>query len=261
MAAVRRLHESRGRRATGCVLLEGPDALAAAISTRALVREVFVTNTASIRDAVLVESAARAGAQVIEVTEPVMAVLAQTQVPQGVVATCAWAPVPIGASMLPGSSCVVLESIADPGNAGTIIRTADAAGLAGVILTEGSVDPGNGKCIRASAGSIFNVAVSAGVPIEAALARARELGQAVVVTDAHGEQDVFAWIRSWSRSGGRSRGLCWVLGNEAHGVSAGVRDAADATVRIPIRGRAESLNVASAAAVCLYGALATGMED
>lgn len=236
--------------------MEGPDVVATALASGTPVREVFVAEAAAGGLTELLSGARASGAEVIEVTVPVMAALSQTQAPQGLVATCDWSPASLTASMRSGSSCVVLEGISDPGNAGTIIRTADAAGLGGVVLTEGSVDPGNGKCVRASAGSLFHLPVSAGVRTDAALARARELGQAVVVATADGEHEVFAWARSHRAV----RGLCWVLGSEAHGVTDRTRAAADATVRIPITGRAESLNVASAAAVCLYAALATGME-
>ena len=237
--------------------MEGPDGVSAALSSGAKLREVFVTTAAAVDLAALLQAVRTSGARVIQVTDPVMAALSQTQAPQGLVATCAWSPAPLTASMRTGSSSVVLEGIADPGNAGTIIRTADAAGLGGVVLTEGSVDPGNGKCVRASAGSLFHLPVSAGVRTEAALTRAHELGQSVVVATADGEHEVFAWARSHRPP----QGLCWVLGNEAHGVTDRTRAAADASVRIPIKGRAESLNVASAAAVCLYAALAVGMED
>ena len=257
MASVRRLHESKGRRATGLIVVEGADGLTAALATQASLREVFVTHDAATGIAPLLEQAQASGAMVFEVTDAVMEALSQTRTPQGVVATCAWAPAPLTGSMRPGSSCVVLEAIGDPGNAGTIIRTADAAGLGGVVLTEGSVDPGNGKCVRASAGSVFHLPISAGVRSEAVLARASELGMPVVAAAADGEHELFAWVRSRSRA----EGLCWVMGNEAHGVSLRMRAAADATVRIPMKGGAESLNVASAAAVCLYAALATGMED
>lgn len=233
------------------------DGLSAALASQVSLREVFVTREAAVGIAPLLERADASGAMVFEVTDAVMEALSQTRTPQGVVSTCVWAPAPLSHSMRPGATCVVLENIADPGNAGTIIRTADAAGLGGVVLTEGSVDPGNGKCVRATAGSVFHLPIAAGVRSAAVRARAREIEMPIVVAAADGEHDLFAWVRSWDRS----KGLCWVMGNEAHGVSEWMRAVADASVRIPITGRAESLNVASAAAVCLYATFATGMED
>lgn len=242
------------------ILVEGADGVQEAVASSFLVPDVFVTRRAAQRHRDVVDLARGSGADVTEVSESVMEAMAQTQSPQGLIATCAWTPTPVQGAFERAGSTVVLEAISDPGNAGTIIRTADAAGMVGVVLTEGSVDPGNAKCVRASAGSVFRVPVSVGVPMAEVIATAHEAGLPVVAATADGERDLFEWSRS-----GERRHCCWVLGSEAHGLSDLARSAADIRVRIPMSahrrpGGPESLNVASAAAVCLYAAIAAGME-
>ncbi len=254
---VRRLHDAKGRRESGRILVEGPDALACALAAGAAAIEVFATERGLERAGGLVTQARQAGATVHSVTEEVMSALAQTQAPQGIVATCAWRPAPLAATIRSGASCLVLEAVADPGNAGTIIRTADAAGLSGVVLTEGSVDPGNGKCIRASTGSLFHLPVCSAAEPQEVLEQARSAGLQVAVVTLQARLGLFEWVRERRRD----RAVCWVLGNEARGVGELMHRSADVRLRIPMSGRAESLNVASAAAVCLYADLAAGMED
>jgi len=259
--AVRRLHATKGRREAGLILVEGADGVREALTSRFAVPEVFITPRAAERHQELIALASATGADVVQVSDSVMDAMAQTQAPSGLIATCAWVPSALSEAMSRGSSSVVLEAISDPGNAGTIIRTADAAGLQGIVLTEGSVDPANAKCIRASAGSAFRIPVAAGVGVGDALATARQAGLVVVAVTADGERDLF----EWTRSGESAPGCCWVLGSEAHGLGEQVRAAADIRVRIPMSPRhgstgPESLNVASAAAVCLYAAIAVGME-
>jgi TrmH family RNA methyltransferase len=142
----------------------------------------------------------------------------------------------------------VLHGVADPGNAGTVIRTADAAGADAVVLTAGSVDPYTGKCVRASAGSLFHLPVVTGVEADNAFPLLRATGLTVLATAADGTDD----LDRLADDGGLVGPVAWVFGNEAHGLPTDVLAAADRTVRIPIRGRAESLNLATAAAVCLF---------
>ncbi|MGH3744942.1 MAG: TrmH family RNA methyltransferase, partial [Mycobacteriales bacterium] len=168
--------------------------------------------------------------------------------PQGVVGVAATVDRPLDQA-LAGSPrlVVVLLDARDPGNAGTVIRTADAAGADAVVLATGdgggSVDVHNGKAVRASAGSLFHLPIATGAWPQV-LPALRTAGLRVLATAAHGALDLFA-----ADLGGPT---AWVLGNEAHGLAAEAVEACDAAVAIPIRGRAESLNVAAAAAVCLY---------
>ena len=179
-----------------------------------------------------------------------MAQIADTQTPQGILAVCGIPHATIDDILASTGPVVLLDEVSDPGNAGTIIRTADAVGAAGVVITTGGVDPYNGKCVRATAGSVFHLPVVTGLAaIEAVAAMHRE-GVTVVAATGDASADLLEWA---PHAPGR---LCWAFGSEAHGVGEQVRGLADVAVRIPMPGRAESLNVASAAAVCLYADLA-----
>jgi len=138
---------------------------------------------------------------------------------------------------------VVIDEIQDPGNLGTIIRTADAAGTDAVFLLPGTCDAFMPKVIRATAGSIFHVPlVSAESDVLMAWLREKKILLAITAADA--EEDIY--------SADLSVPLAIVFGNEARGVSSRMKKAADRSLRIPIFGKAESLNVATSAAICLY---------
>nr|WP_246220948.1 RNA methyltransferase [Phytoactinopolyspora mesophila] len=142
----------------------------------------------------------------------------------------------------------VLVEAQDPGNAGTVIRCADAAGAAAVVLTSGSVDPQSGKAVRASAGSLFHLPVVTGATAAVVIDRLRDGGYTVLAADGTGVQD----LDDAEAAGLLSRPTAWLFGNEARGLSDDVLELADHVVRVPIYGQAESLNLATAAAVCLY---------
>jgi TrmH family RNA methyltransferase len=133
--------------------------------------------------------------------------------------------------------------VRDPGNAGSIIRAADAAGADAVIFTGDSVDPQNPKAVRATVGSLFHLPVIVDRDTSAVLAALRESGLTLLAADAGGEADLFETDLSVRSA--------WLFGNEAHGLG-DLAASADTRVAIPIYGRAESLNLATAAAVCLY---------
>jgi TrmH family RNA methyltransferase len=142
----------------------------------------------------------------------------------------------------------VCADIRDPGNAGTVVRCADAAGADGVVFAGSSVDPYNGKAVRASAGSLFHVslALESGTPAVVAALRHDEVS--VLAADGAGELDLDDALDE----GLLAERTAWLFGNEAWGLPDEVAALADHRVRIPIHGRAESLNLATAAAVCLY---------
>jgi RNA methyltransferase, TrmH family len=141
----------------------------------------------------------------------------------------------------------VLANVRDPGNAGTVLRTADAAGADGVIFSAASVDPYNSKCVRSSAGSLFHLPVVAGAPIADAIGRLRERGIQVLAADGSATR-----VLDGAEGPDLTRPTAWLFGNEAWGLPDDVLALADAAVAVPIYGRAESLNLAAAAAVCLY---------
>lgn len=242
----KRAYRARERR----FLAEGPQAAREAIAAgRDIVHEVFVTREAATRHAEMVEDATRQGVDVYVVSGEVMSSLSQTVTPQGIVAVCAFLDSSVEEVAAVASRLVaVLAHVRDPGNAGTVIRTADAAGADAVVLGGESVDPYNGKCVRASAGSLFHLPLAAGVPIDLTVAALKARGLTVLAADGHGDLDLDRAIDE-----GRLDGpTAWLFGNEAWGLPPETRALADDVVRVPIHGAAESLNLATAAAVCLY---------
>lgn len=241
--AARRCHSASGRAKVGRFLAEGPAAARAALARPGAVVEVFATS-----DWLLGASLGMPDVPVHGVTERVLAAVAETTSPQGVVAVCR--DVTVGLDDLLAAAprlVVVLAEVRDPGNAGTIIRTADAAGADGVILTAASVDPLGGKCVRSTVGSIFHLPVVVDQGVEA-LDRLRKAGLSVLATDGAAPLDL-----NQAAAQGRLDGpTVWIVGNEATGVPPRYLAAADATVRIPMYGQAESLNASVAAALCLY---------
>jgi len=244
VAAARRLTRRAGRDAAGLFLAEGRQAVAEALADPAGVREVFATEAAAAAHRDLLAGAA---VPVRTVTERAAASLSETVTPQGLVAVCALRDVPAEAVVArPPSLTVALAELADPGNAGTVLRTADACGAGAVVFGAGSADPYGGKAVRASAGSLFHVDVVRGAPLAGLLPRLRDAGATVLAADGAGEA---ALDELDPELAGR---VVWLFGNEARGVPADLGALADARVRIPMRGRAESLNLAAAAAICLY---------
>jgi len=245
VVVAQRLRRRRERDETGRFLAEGPQAVREAVRAGAVV-ELFGTRAALDRYADIV---AVAGVRVSPVTDKGLAALAETVAPQGLVAVCSAVDMSLAAALgrRPGLVAMFVD-IRDPGNAGTVLRTADAAGAGTVIFAGDAVDPYNGKCVRASAGSLFHVdVVRAGDP-GAAVAGLRAAGLLVLAADPYGTRD----LDELADSGELARPTAWLFGSEAHGLPDELAEATDARVRVPLYGRAESLNLAAAAAVCLY---------
>ncbi len=243
VAAAVKLHRHMGRLRAHRFLAEGPNLVEAA-SARGLVRDVFVTEAAAARHEALLGALK---APVHLVTERAAKVLSDTVTPVGLVAVCDIPGTQL-ADVLAGSPRLVAVAveIGEPGNAGTLIRIADAMGAAAVILAGHSVDPYNGKCLRASAGSIFSVPVVVEADANAAVAALRAAGLQVLASTLDGETALDEAEQLLGRP------TAWLFGPEAHGLSAEIAGRADGRVRIPMAGGAESLNVAAAAAICLY---------
>jgi len=241
VAAAVKLHRHVGRRRARRFLSEGPNLVEAA-SVHGLVRDVFVTEVAAQRHASLL---ATLGCPVHLVSERAAKALSDTVTPTGLVAVCEM-PTTRLEDVLAGSPrlIAVAVEISEPGNAGTVIRIADAMGTGGVILGGHSVDPYNGKCLRASAGSIFSIPVVTAPDAHAAVAALHAAGLQVLATAVDGETRL--------DEADLAAPTAWLFGPESHGLSAEIADAADHRVRIPMSGGAESLNVAAAAAICLY---------
>lgn len=216
--------------------MEGPRAVAEALAA-GVVEELYLDeDTAAPTTAVPVQ----------RVTAGVLAHLADATTPQGIVAvarTPATTLAEIGAGVV-----VVLDQVADPGNAGTILRTADALGAAGVVLTRGSVDVYAPKTVRAAVGSTYHLPVVTGVNPAEVADLARTTGRRLVGLDAHAAQGL-------SALGSAGGAVVLVLGNEAHGLDPATSALLDAHVAIPLHPRAESLNVAAAAAIAIHAAV------
>jgi TrmH family RNA methyltransferase len=243
VAAAVKLHRHVGRRRAGRFLAEGPNLVAAA-SARGLVRDVFVTELAAQRHAPLL---ATQQCPVHLVTERAAKALSDTVTPTGLLAVCEMPATRLEDVLVdPPRLVAVPVEISEPGNAGTLIRIADAMGAGAVILGGHSVDPYNGKCLRASAGSMFSIPVVAAPDTPAAVTALRAAGLQVLATTVDGETrldeaDVLL-----------ARPTAWLFGPESHGLPFGLAEQADRRVSIPMSGGAESLNVASAASICLY---------
>ena len=223
-----------------------------------MVTELFITGPALARFGELAGQAAGQGAPVRTVSGEVMTELAQTVTPQGVLAVCRFVDVPLGKLIAAAPQLVVLlAGVRDPGNAGTVLRTADAAGAAGVIFTDASVDPYNSKCVRASAGSLFHLPVVVG-RVRCARQPRGCAAPGLRVLAADGK----ALVRLDDLEAGSKlrQPTAWLFGNEAWGLPADALALADEAVAVPIYGRAESLNLAAAAAVCLYASARAGRD-
>ena len=248
MVAAVKLHRHTGRRRAARFLAEGPNLVEAALR-RGLVSEVFVTENAAARFADLL-----AGTPTQLVTERAAKALSDTVTPVGLVAVCTIPDAGLEQVLAEAPTLVAVPvGVSEPGNAGTIIRVADAMGADAVILAGPSVDPYNGKCLRASAGSIFSIPVVAEPDTDAVVAGLRDAGLQVLATVLDGSvslDDIDL-----------ARPTAWLFGPEAHGLPADVVELATARVRIPMAGNAESLNIGSAAAICLYQSARASRHD
>lgn len=256
VVAARKLVRRAGRERAGRFLAEGAQAVESALAAaepdragRARVYELFATEAAAARHPRLLATASALGVPISLITERAASALSETVTPQGLVAVCALVDVPLGEALSGRPhQMVVLVDAADPGNVGTVIRIADAAGADAVILAGDCVDPHNGKCVRGSVGSVFHLPIARERDVDAVLDACRGAGLRLLATTAAGESDLHD-----PQTDVMVAGRCaWLFGSEAHGLPAELVAAADSTVRVPIYGRAESLNLATAAAICVY---------
>jgi RNA methyltransferase, TrmH family len=236
VVAARKLLRRVSRERAGRFLVEGAQAVREAIEY-GRVHEVFATPAALDRNGEWLDD-------VTLVDERAAASLSDTVTPQGLVAVCSLVDVSLEKALDGARLVAVLAGIAEPGNAGTVLRAADAAGADAVVFAGDTVDPHNPKAVRASTGSLFHLPV----------ARERDLstvvealdGLTLLAADGHGEVDLHA------AGDVLADPTAWIFGGEAHGVPETLMARADHRVRVPLYGRAESLNLATAAAVCLY---------
>ncbi|MEV0036015.1 RNA methyltransferase [Streptomyces sp. NPDC050804] len=254
VTAARRLAKRAFRGKERRFIAEGPQAVREAVAHRGAggeptLTELFTTVEAAERYADIVDAARATGARVHHAPDTVLADVSQTVTPQGLLGVCRFLDSPFEDVLRARPRLVaVLAHVRDPGNAGTVLRCADAAGADAVVLTDASVDLYNPKSVRASAGSLFHLSVVVGIPVEQAVRGLQEGGVRILAADGAGENDLDDELDADTMGGPTA----WIFGNEAWGLPAETRALADAVVRVPIHGKAESLNLATAAAVCLY---------
>jgi len=257
IASAHRLLRRSRRTEAGEFLAEGAPAVTEAIGYAreypGAVLELYVTESAAGKHVDLIRAAYAAGVEVTQVNERAAAALSDAVTPQGIVARCAILDTD-PATLLAGSPTLlaVLVQTNDPGNAGTVIRLADAAGADGVIVAGDAVDPFNPKSVRASAGSLFHLPVVRAADPVALVGALAAAGLSVLATTGTATVD----LDTAGTDGILDLPTAWLFGSEAHGLPPEVVALADESVRVPIYGRAESLNLAAAAAICLYASAA-----
>jgi rRNA methylases len=239
VAAAIRLKKRTFREDDRRFLVEGAQGVGEALEHPGNLLTLFVSDDVDP----LAVRARQSGVEVHAVSSDVMAKLTSTVTPQGIVGVSPF--LDVASDALPDVGCIaVLHEVRDPGNAGTVLRSADAAGASGVVFTTSSVDVYNPKTVRSSAGSIFHLPIVRGEGTAAVLKGAHDRGMRILAMDGRGDEDLYGVDLSTP--------ITFVFGNEAHGLPADVLTMADATVRVPHQGKAESLNLAAAATVCLF---------
>lgn len=241
-----KLHRSATRKKEKRFIVEGENAVEAAVATGAAT-DLFVTEPASERFEEIVRTAGYMNVYTHPITDKAAASLSDTVTTTGIFALCNDVLWSVGKAIngQPNLVSVPVET-REPGNAGTLIRVSDAVGADAVVFAGESVDPQGAKAARSSAGSLFHIPVARNTNIDDVLGQLRSKGLQILATAADGEVDIDDAEELLAKP------TAWLFGNEAHGLSDALLAKADHRVRIPIRGRAESLNLATAASICLY---------
>lgn len=239
------LHRKKQRIDAGRFLVEGPQAVRELVTHQPeLAEELFVVfDGDGFPD--IERQASELGIPVQLATEQVVAALSDTVTPQGIIAVARITETAMATALDGAQLVAVCHEIRDPGNAGTVIRAADAAGADAVIFAGESIDPWNPKVVRSTTGSLFHLPVVTGVSLTEVVAEATQRGITTVAADVHGS-DLAPSDPELSGP------VAWIFGNEARGLTDADRALADHVKRLPIYGKAESLNLATAASVCLY---------
>jgi RNA methyltransferase, TrmH family len=254
--AVKALAGRSVRQRAGRFLVEGPQSVREAVgATDVRVHDLYVTATATARYADVVRAAEARGIRVHRGSPEVLDAMSADA--QQMVAVVDLLDSSLGDVLAgPPRLVAVLSNVRDPGNAGAVIRAADAAGADAALLTSESVDIHNPKVVRSTAGSLFHLPVATGIDLKGGVGALRAAGLTVLAADGAGEHDLDDLLDVVGRAPDGVPDLAsptaWIFGNEAWGLRDEDRELADAVVRVPLRGRAESLNLATAATVCLY---------
>jgi TrmH family RNA methyltransferase len=247
--AVAKLGKRSSRAETGLFLLEGPQAVREALAFRPeLIVELFATAKGAEKHAEIWRDAGASGIERNLATEAVLAAMADTVTPQGILAVARQKPATLDEVLANSPRLLaVCHQVRDPGNLGTIIRAADASGADAVILTGRAVDPYNPKVVRSTTGSLFHLPIVVAGELADVAKQLKGAGLTVLAADVKG--DDLIEVRN---EGFLATPSAWVFGNEAHGLDESELELADRVLKLPIFGRAESLNLATAASICLY---------
>lgn len=239
------LHRKKQRLELGLFLVEGPQAVYELVTHQPeRVDGIFIAyDTEGFPE--IEQTADRAGITTRLATRDVIAALSDTVTPQGIVAVARITEPSLDTALEGARLIAVCHEIRDPGNAGTVLRAADAAGADVVVFAGDSIDPWNPKVVRSTTGSLFHLPVVTGVSLETVVTAVRARGITSIAADVHGT-DLTPQDEELRGS------VAWIFGNEARGLTSADRDLADLTKRLPVNGKAESLNLATAASVCLY---------
>lgn len=235
------------------LIIEGHRILQAAINSNADIKRLFFTGNYKTKNEEFLREVSRKGIELIETTEQILSKISDTETPQGIAAIVSYKTQTLRELQLKNVPLIVVcDGIQDPGNLGTIIRTSDAAGADAVVILPGTCDAFATKAIRSTAGSIFNLHIICSES-DILLKWLREKAIALFVTDINAPKTIYdVDLR---------RPLAFVFGNEAGGVSENLKKKGDMLLNIPIPGGAESLNVATSAAICLYEAVRQRREQ
>ncbi len=244
--AAAELKQKKYRTQNGLYLAEGLRTAEEAVAYKA-VETLFYVVTDDDRTMRLLEDAAMQNIKLVCVNENVIKKIADTETPQGIIAVCKMRQPKLENLLASGKMLLVLDRVGDPGNIGTMLRTADAAGIGGLVLLKGCADIYAPKTVRSSMGSLFHIPVLSGVSEQEFVSAAKKAGYDLLVTCLDGADNLYKADLS-----GR---IAFVMGNEAGGVSETLLEKADKRVYIPMAGRAESLNVAMAAGIVMFEAL------
>ena len=249
LQAARRLLRRKERQLSRHFLAEGRQATSEALRRPGTVIELIVADDSVGRHLDLLKTASDTGARIAAAPARTVTELAATVTPQGLVAVCQMVDVPASEALAGKPRLVVLcDQVRDPGNLGTVIRCADAFGADAVLVSRDSVDLYNAKTVRATTGSLFHLPLAVGVDLAEAVTMARDSGLQVFGADSRARRT----IDHLAQSGELAQPTMWVLGNEAWGLQPDHTALLDRLVALPLYGRAESLNLATAAAVFLY---------
>lgn len=244
--ATAELKQKKYRQERQLFLAEGLRTVEEAIGSNTVI-QLFYTAIEDERTRVVLETAAEKGLELYCVSENVMKKISDTDSPQGIVAVCKMQNMKLENLFAKGEMLLVLDRVGDPGNVGTMLRTADAAGIGGIVLLKGCVDIYAPKTVRSTMGSLFHIPVFAGADEALFIKAAKRAGYELLVTTLEGADNLY-------KADLRGR-IAFVMGNEANGVTSTLLQEADKRVYIPMQGRAESLNVAIAAGIVMFEAL------